>query len=178
MTDTDTRTINHGSLSQLDFLERCVTDVTRWNVDLIDDDLDGLALRWLRLRTLRDQLAVLVTDFEHNVGAKLSDMPYEPTDGYRLPNGQLVHHNYSSTDRWQGRQLLHDLGMPAVDPASGEMISAVPVKVLEQIVPGTATDALTSSNWSTRGLQNLGIDPEDYRTREWKPAKARTGVRR
>jgi hypothetical protein len=152
--------------------------VTRWEVDRFADDLDGLALRWLRLRKIAAELAVLVNDFETAVGSKLANETYDPTEGHPLPNGELIHHTWPSNDRWQGRRLINDLGMPVVDPASGERLTAVPVAVLEQIIPGTSTDDLTSSSWAVRGLQNLGVDPDDYRTREWKPPKARVGVKR
>lgn len=169
--------IVHGSLAALDHLERAAVDVLAWRVDDIDDDLDGLALRWLRVDHLARELAVLARDFATNVGGKLSDMPYDPRAGYQLPNGERVHHAVRSTDRWRGRQLLTDLGAPMIDPDTGEHVHAIPVEILEQIIPGTRTDEQTSSSWGVRGLQNLGIDPDDYRTREWQQPLARPGRR-
>lgn len=159
-------------------LERTVTAVqaiTEWDVDQLDMDLDELAEAWLTLDEARKQLAVLANDLAVNVGSKLADMPYERKEGYVLPSGQIIHHAQASRVKWKGRQLVVDLSTQLVDPDTGETQYAIPTDVLLDIIPGTATDKLTSSTWRIGGLSNLGVDPDDYRTREWLPPKAQKG---
>lgn len=149
--------------------------LSRFEVDTVDLDLDELATVWMALDDARRVLDVIVNDYAVNVGEKLADMPYERKDGYQLPNGELVHHAQRASEKWAGRRLLGDLSTMLIDPDTGEQTPAIPTVVLEQIVPGTADDKLTSSRWGITGLVNLGVDPDDYRTREWKRAKVQRG---
>lgn len=142
------------------------------------DTLDEIGDVWARLHEAHRQLGVLVDEYATTAGRYLADVEYDPKEGYTLPSGVVVHHATASTDRWEGRRLLTDLSWEMVDPDTGETHQAVPTFVLEQIVPGTASDTLTSSKWGSRGLQNLGIDPDQYRSRDWKQPKLRPGVRR
>ena len=168
--------MNTTDLSVLDALTEHVPTITASGPDP-QLDIETLAERWLQLRQAHRQLGVLINEYETIVGSKLDRLDYDPTEGYEIA-GERIHHSFPSTDRWQGRQLLSDLGIDVVDRDTGEQLRAVPVEVLTQIVPGTGSDELTSSSWSVRGLHNLGVDPTDYRTREWKPPKARYGVKR
>ena len=158
-----------------DRLTEAVRTLCGYDVDDLAMDLDELAMVWLRLDELRRELGVLVDDFAANVGDKLSDMPYERKDGYLLPNGERIHHVQRSTTRWEGHRLLVDLSTDVVDTTTGERFAAIPTDVLTQIIPGTATDKLTSSTWGVSGLSNVGVDPDDYRQREWKPPRAQKG---
>lgn len=157
-----------------------ITRIGKYATDPSDviDTLDELGSIWWTLQAAHAELGVIVRDWANACGRILADVDYDPKDGYQLPNGETVHHAATSSDKWQGRQLLTDLGAAMVYPETGEQVVAIPVEVLEQIIPGTANDNLTSSRWGARGLQNIGIDPDDYRTREWKPAQIRKGVRR
>ena len=152
-----------------------VRAVTEHDARQLDLELDDLAETWLTLDDTMRQLGVLVNDLAVVVGEMLADMPYERKDGYRLPSGELVHHAQRSTERWEGRRLLLDLSATLVDPDTGEQVPAIPTDVLCDIVPGTADDKLTSSKWRIGGLSNLGVDPDDYRSREWRPARVQRG---
>jgi len=149
--------------------------VCGFRVDDLDLTLDELAETWLVLEAAAKELSVIVNDLAVNVGLKLSDMPYERKDGYRLPNGELIHHEQRALQRWAGRQLLLDLSTWYADTMSGETVQAIPTEVLLDIIPGVATDKLTSSNWRISGLQNVDVDVENYRTREWRQPRAAKG---
>lgn len=167
-------------------LERTVAAVTTAvaalaqfdDLDALDLDVDEYGTIWLRLDNARRDLDMIVNDWANATGHRLADIDYDRRVGYTLPNGEIIRHEQSSTERWQGAQLLRDLGHTMIDPDTGEQIPAIPVAVLEQIVPGVATDRQTSSKWRTTGLSNLGVDPDDYRSREWKPPRAQRGARR
>lgn len=146
---------------------------------IADDELDGLAATWLRLDTARIELETVCRDLCLKVGSMLADADYDPKQGYRLPNGEVVsHYQPSAKERWQGRRLLRDLSTPMVDPATGELHDVVPFSILTQIVPGTASDELTSSKWGTTGLKNLDVDPNQYRSREFAEPRVKKGAGR
>ena len=152
-----------------------ITAVCGFEVDELDLTLDELAETWLTLDNAWRELGVIVNELAVNVGLKLSDMPYERKDGYLLPNGERIHHAQSATTRWEGHQLLTDLASWHVDTGTGETVQAVPVSILYDIIPGTASEKLTSSNWRISGLDAAGINPDEYRTREWKQPRAQKG---
>ena len=152
-----------------------ITAVCGFTVDELDLTLDELAETWLTLDDVCRELGVIVNDLAVNVGMKLADMPYERKDGYRLPSGELIHHEQRASQRWAGRQLLLDLSTWYADTMSGETVQAIPTEVLLDIIPGVASDKLTSSSWRISGLQNVDVDVENYRTREWKQPRAAKG---
>lgn len=142
-------------------------------------DLDTLAATWLRLDTARAELDVICRDLSNRVGSMLADVDYNPKDGYRLPNGEIIsHYQPAVRERWQGRALLRNLSTPMVDAETGEVIPVIPLDVLTQIVPGVATDEQTSSKWKTTGLKNLDVHPDDYRSREWAEPRVQKGPKR
>jgi len=53
---------------------------------------------------------------------------------------------------WRGYELLDRLGMKVIDPMTGEMVDAVPVDVLRDVLPACSKPETTSSRWSTTGL--------------------------
>jgi len=146
------------------------------------DDLDETAMLWLRLKQAADELDVLLRELSQDVARRLADLPFErynPKDGYPLPNGEIVsHYQPSVRERWQGRALLRNLSTTMIEPDTGEVIPVVPFDVLTQIIPGTKSDELTSSKWSTTGLKNLDVNPDDYRSREWGEPRTQKGARR
>lgn len=143
------------------------------------DSLDELAGCWLQLDTALAELSVIVRDLSQQVGSMLADADYDPKDGYQLPDGQIVsHYQPSVKERWQGRALLRNLSTEMVEPATGEMIPAVPFTVLADIIPGVKSDDLTSSKWSVTGLRNLDVNVDDYRSREWAEPRAKKGPKR
>jgi hypothetical protein len=139
---------------------------------LPEHDLDMLAERWLSLRDSLRTLSVVVDAYAIEIGKRLEQVPYVKKDGYRLRNGELIHHQASSTERWDGRKVLGAISTDMIDPTSGEVAAAVPLKVLASVIPGVSG---SSSRWLLAGLRNLDLDPDDFREREWKPAKAQIG---
>lgn len=146
---------------------------------IADDELDGLAMTWARLDKAKAELDVIVRDLSNRLGSMLADADYDPKQGYRLPNGDIVsHYQPAVRERWQGRALLRNLATTMVEPETGEVIPVIPLAVLCDIVPGVATDDQTSSKWKTTGLKNLDINPDDFRSREWGEPRVQRGPRR
>ncbi len=141
------------------------------------DGIDELAARWKRIRDVARILAVVERDYCNAVGDLLADREYSRKDGYPLADGTRIRHEQRTTEKWQGRRLLRAISTPMVDPSTGEVTEAVPLRVLADIIPGVGTDDQTSSKWKLTGLRNIDVDPDDYRTVEWKPPHAELGGR-
>ena len=143
------------------------------------ETLDELAGLWARLNTAAAELSVIVRDLSQRVGSMLSDVDYDPKDGYRLPDGTIVsHYQPAVKERWQGRKLLRTLSTPMIDPDTGEAIESIPLRVLTDIIPGVASDDMTSSKWWTTGLKNIDIEPDDFRSRQWDEPRVKLGAKR
>jgi hypothetical protein len=139
---------------------------------LPEHDLDELAERWLALRESHRTLGVIIDAYAIEIGRRLDSIPYVKKDGYQLRCGEIIHHQSAATERWDGTRLLGAISTDMVDPATGEVSAVVPLRVLADIIPGVRG---TSSRWLLAGLKNIDVDPDDFRTREWKPPKAVTG---
>ena len=67
----------------------------------------------------------------------------------------------SAKQEWRGYELVGKLGTPLVVQSSGEFVEAVPVEVLRDVVAGCGSPELTSSKWSTTGLERWM--PDEWR---------------
>lgn len=155
-----------------DDIETLARAIRLLSVSASCDSLDERGTRWARLRCLHRELGVLVDEYCHDLGAQLADTEYVRKDGYRLSDGTVIVHHQSSTERWQGRKLLRSLSTDMIEPTTGEAMPAVPLATLVEVLPAVDTDDATSSRWKLSGLRNLDIDPEVYRSRDWKPPRA------
>lgn len=160
----------------LSSLEDAVQDVQPLE-EFAESELPALADRWLRIRSAARDLAVIERDYANAVGSRLADVEYNRSEGYELPDGTRIRHEQARSERWEGRKLLRTLSTPMVEPSSGELIESIPLKVLADIIPGVGTDDQTSSKWKLTGLRNLDINPDDYRTIEWRAPHAELGGR-
>lgn len=149
------------------------------DLGLDDVGMDTLAEAWVLLEQARANLDVLCRDLSNRVGVILADADYDPKEGYRLSSGTVIsHYQPAVQERWQGRALLRNLSSEMVEPATGEVVPAVPLSVLTEILPGVGTDEQTSSKWKTTGLKNIDVNPDDYRTRQWAEPRVKLGPKR
>lgn len=135
-------------------------------------DLNERGERWVRLRELAAELAVLIDEYTVDLGNNLEHETYDRREGWELPDGTRVVHRHPATERWEGRKLLRTLATETIDPDTGETSFTVPLSVLVDILPGVATDDATSSRWKLAGLRNQDINIDDYRHLDYKPARA------
>lgn len=66
---------------------------------------------------------------------------------------------------WSGWALCDGLAQDVVDKGTGELVRAVPVDVLRDVLPACGTQRLTSSRWRLEGLQGR-VPIDAYRRQE------------
>jgi hypothetical protein len=113
---------------------------------------------WHHVAAAAEALAVVVSQ----MNADALDAMHELGQAEWATDIGMVHiHRKPGAQHWRGRALLHALGRPLVDRESGEVTEAVPVEVLERVVPGVEG---TSSRWLTTDLDEFVADWKSYRT--------------
>ena len=127
-------------------------------------DLNDLCDTWDILDTIARTLSVHVRTWNTAAANRLAETEYDPKTGYQSHGGVIVHHRQTSTDRWDGERVLSALAHETIDPATGEMVPAVPVEVLADVVPAISGK---SSRWLVGGLKVHGLDPNKFRERQW-----------
>jgi len=139
------------------------------------DDLDDLIDTWDMLDTIARNLTVHVRTWNTAAANRLADLDYDPKHGYQSHGGVIVHHRQTSTDRWDGERVLSALAHDIIEPATGELVPAVPVEVLADVIPAIRG---RSSRWLVKGLEVHGLDPDRFRERQWGvPTISRGGKR-
>jgi hypothetical protein len=135
------------------------------------DDRDDLIAAWDRLEQIHRELGVIVRDYATRAGDMLDGGEYiHPAIG-------PVHAAQTKSERWRGYHLVDRLARPLVDTDTGEIVPAVSVRVLRDVLPACGGEDQTSSRWRTTGLRGL-VDVDQYRTVEYGPAMIRRGPRR
>ena len=129
-----------------------------------DTDLDDLCDTWDMLDTIARTLAVHVRTWNTAAADRLAETDYDPKHGFQSHGGVIVHHRQTSTDRWDGERVLAALAHDIIEPSTGELVPAVPVEVLADVVPAIRGK---SSRWLVGGLRVHGLDPDKYRERQW-----------
>lgn len=103
---------------------------------------------WQDVREAVGQLAIVVRDIETDATEALVEITRETGDDeLETILGPVYVGLTSPTERWRGYDLLGALSSPVVDAATGELIRAVPLDVLRDVVAGCASEDLTSSKW-------------------------------
>lgn len=117
---------------------------------------------WQDLAAVRADLEIVYRDVENDATEALVERLRETGEpALETPLG-VVHVGTSRPgDRWEGHKLLAALARHVADPSTGEMIRAVPLDVLRDVVPGCASDNLTSSRWRITSLRSY-VDPYNY----------------
>jgi hypothetical protein len=67
----------------------------------------------------------------------------------------------SSSQEWRGYELLGKLADPMIEPSTGEVMDAVPLQVLRDVIAGCNKPDSTYSKWLTTGLKEWL--PDDWR---------------
>jgi hypothetical protein len=109
---------------------------------------------WIVARDVLDELAIAVRHLQTDATLALADLGVKP-GGLHPAMGGIVKRGTRrvGTDQWAGHALVGALGVDLVNPATGEIVRAVPVEVVREVVPGCATEELTSSRWRATGLR-------------------------
>ena len=145
------------------------------------DDWETSAEVWDRLDRIVAELRVMAHSEAVKAGTGLGTVDYNRREGFTLTNGTVIHHQTTNAEEWKGQRVWRALSTDYVDPATGEMVAAVPLRTLTDTVPGCASDELTSSKWRVTGLREvLGAgdrkwQPDEYRTRTPKATVIRRG---
>ena len=138
-------------------------------------NLDHLIDMWDALDTITKTLAAHTRNYNTAAADRLAETDYTPKDGYQSHGGVIVHHTQRPSDQWDGQRLLSKLAVNVVETATGELVQAVPVEVLEDVIPAVTGK---SSRWLVKGLELHGINPNQYRERSWgHPTISRGGKR-
>lgn len=84
------------------------------------------------------------------------------------PSGRIIHLRPGSrSSMWRGYDLVGALAIRYVDHDTGEVVHAVPVPVLHDVLPGCSTPELTSSRWTMTGLKrHMRVSPWKFRLDE------------
>jgi hypothetical protein len=132
-------------------------------------DVDETLKCWAIVDEIITDLSVLRSEMS-NIAAKIIPI------GYTTEDGELEVHTVTPTNtKWDGHGILNALGVPLIDQNSGEVIRAVPVDVLQDVLPACGKGA-TSSKWKITKLKDhIVIDP--YLTTDYKAASVKYGER-
>jgi hypothetical protein len=80
-------------------------------------------------------------------------------------------------DEWRGYELLGVLAERVVHPDTGEVVEAVPVEVLRDVIPACSDPEHTSSKWKATALKARGINVRQFREQHDAPDVIRRGER-
>lgn len=137
------------------------------------DDVDDLLALWTALRAVERGLGVIARQWSIDAAERVEARGDRE---YRTRTGDLFHVERSKRERWRGYDLLAALSDRMVD-GDGELVDAIPTRVLRDVLPACGDEDATSSRWRTTGLRGL-VDIDRYRDVEYGPAEIRTGPRR
>lgn len=122
------------------------------------DDVDNTIDAWDTLDRIRAMIAVHVRDLSTRAAKLLPTAEYDAATG-------TYHKTTPRTEKWDGFGVVGALGEPFIDADTGELVRAVPVDVLREVLPACGPGA-TSSKWKRRALA-AHMDVERYSTVEW-----------
>jgi hypothetical protein len=147
-----------------DRIATLLAEVASWQADPRGwgrDDLDGAIEVWDRLDRLITDLTIIRRDHAVTLAHRISD---EHT-GTTRSGPVTVHRDTPRSERWDGHGLLGELAEQMIT-ADGEIVDAVPVDVLRDVVPACA-QGQTSSKWKVTELRKVLPKPEDFREVEY-----------
>lgn len=127
------------------------------------DPLSTCAL-WREVVEAAADLDAARRDVEASAVDALATLGLAAGQSIMTPSGPVLAAMRSGYTRWRGRALLDALADDHVDRL-GEVIRAVPLDVLVQVIPGCADYDATSSRWLARGVGQL-LPLNRYRTVE------------
>lgn len=147
----------------------------RWQ---LDDELsaDDIVELWLELGHAHRVLGELCKTIADDASSRLLDRD-DPRADYETATGDVVHlaPGYAP-ERWRGHDVIAELAERFVS-ADGEVVQAVDVGVLVDVLPGCNAPELTSSKWRTTGLRRHLPDWRRYRSRDDAPLVIKRGAR-
>ena len=161
----------------LDGLFDALLDVEgAWRMD-DDAQLEDAVVLWIGLTHAQRVLGDLVKLVADEAAVALAGRD-DPRADYETATGDVVHLGAGyAPERYRGRQLVHALAT-TMATRDGELLPAVPVDVLLDVLPGCADDDATSSKWRTTGLRRqLGDDWRRYRSKDAAPQVIKRGPR-
>lgn len=146
----------------------------QWRTD--EHDADEIVTLWIALTHLQRIVADLTKLVADDASSRLLDRD-DPRADYETVFGDVVHlaPGYAP-ERWRGHDVIAELAERFVS-ADGEVVHAVDVGVLCDVLPGCNAPELTSSKWRTTGLRRHLPDWHRYRHRDDAPLVIKRGSR-
>ena len=144
-----------------DRIAAVLVEVAQWTIDPRDwgrSDLDGAVEVWDRLDRLMTDLAVLRRDHAVVLARRIDN----EAKAYTRDGSIVIHRDIPRNERWDGHRVIGELAAPLVDTTTGEMVQAVPIDVLRDVLPACGQGA-TSSKWKITALRKVLQNPEDFR---------------
>ena len=149
-------------------------DIGRLSADSpADYPTDDLAHMWHRLDELRDALTVWVRDVAIELGDRIAADP-EP---FHTPATGGLYAERRTTSKWDGYKVLRTLADTFVDPDTGVKVDAIPVDVLEVVLPA-CKPGQTSSKWNATAVGEYVALGQVREVVEGPPLPKRLGKRR
>lgn len=131
------------------------------------EDVDQSLQAWDTIDNMLAVLNVLKRELS-TVVAEIVPEQYTTADGFE------IHTVATKTEKWDGAGVLNALGQNMVDAESGEVVRAVPIETLSDVLPAV-TGTATSSKWKIRGLLAHLPSVDQYHSYEYKKAQVRRG---
>lgn len=143
-----------------DRIAAVLLEVTTWTADPRDwgrADLDGAGEVWDRLDRLIIDLTILRRDHAVVLAHRIDDQQTL----YTRDGAVTVHRDLPRSEKWDGHGVIGELADPMVTK-DGDIIDAVPVDVLRDVLPACGPGA-TSSKWKVTALRQVLPSADEYR---------------